>query len=256
MLVLGFVVWRLAPTREAGAAPIAHYTTASGIFERIDLADGSMIKLNSDSAAEVRFSTRERRIVLARGEAYFTVAHDSARPFVVEAAGVAIKALGTAFNVRIAAENVELLVTDGTVRLDRPRQGSAPEQTTAPADSAAADRARMVRANQRALVASLRSADPAPLRIEEVGDAAIREALSWQERMLVFHDTPLRDVAAQFNQHSRVQLRIGDEALAARRVVGTFAGDNVNSFVRLLTSDGTVAVEQLSETELVLHTAR
>jgi transmembrane sensor len=256
VLVLGFGWWRLTPPRDAGAALVAHHITASGSFERIDLTDGSVIKLNSDSAAEVRFSAHERRIVLARGEAYFTVAHDPARPFVVEAVGVAIRAVGTAFNVRIAADAVELLVTDGTVRLERPRPGSDHERTTARADSAASNPVLMVRAHQRALIALVRSADPVPLRIEDAGDAVIREALAWQDRMLVFHDTPLRDVAAQFNRHSRVQLRIGDDALAARRVVGTFAGDNVESFVRLLTSDGTVAVEQSSESEWVLRTAR
>ncbi|HEY0946845.1 MAG TPA: FecR domain-containing protein [Opitutaceae bacterium] len=254
-LVLGFAAWWQWQPRTPGPAPAALYATAHGSFERIDLADGSVLKLNSDSAVEVRFSERERRILLASGEAYFTVAHDAGRPFIVEAGGVAIRAVGTAFNVRIAEAAVELLVTDGKVRLDDARPGVRPEQPHPMTAMTDADYFTLVRANQRALIATIHTAVATPPRIEEVDPAGIREALAWQERLLVFNDTPLREVAAQFNQHNRIQLHITDEVLAARRMGGTFAGDNVESFVRLLASDGAIVVERPSEHEIVLRKA-
>ena len=96
----------------------------------------------------------------------------------------------------------------------------------------------------------------APPIVEQVAPEAIREALAWQERRLVFAETPLRDVVAQFNRRNRLQLVVGDAALAERPVGGTFAADNVEGFVRLLAGSGTIAVERRGEFEIVLRASR
>ena len=82
---------------------------------------------------------------------------------------------------------------------------------------------------------------------------ALREALSWQERKLVFAETPLRDVVEQFNRRNRLQLVILDQELAARPVGGTFASDNIEGFLRLLEGSGVVTTERRGEWEVMLR---
>ena len=95
-LVLAAGWWTLRSV--VSLPPAAHYVTTVGGYERVMLADGSVLELNGDTEAEVRFTAAERRVRLARGEAHFTVAKNSARPFWVEANDVAVRAVGTAFN--------------------------------------------------------------------------------------------------------------------------------------------------------------
>jgi transmembrane sensor len=92
--------------------------------------------------------------------------------------------------------------------------------------------------------------------VDKVTSEALREALSWQERKLVFAETPLRDVVAQFNRRNRLQLVLGDASLAERPVGGTFAADNVEGFVRLLEGSGTIAVERRDEMTVILRAVR
>lgn len=221
------------------------YTTSAGGYERVVLTDGSVVELNANTEVRVDLAPNERRVALASGEAHFTVAYDTARPFVVVAGGVAVRAVGTAFNVRLASSSVEVLVTVGQVAVSDP---AAPAAVTAPT---------FLAANHRALIATAPAAAAsspvsAPV-VEKIAPEAIREALSWQERKLVFAETPLRDVVAQFNRRNRVQLVLGDPALAERPVGGTFAADNVEGFIRLLEGSGAIAVERHHETTVVLR---
>ena len=90
-------------------------TALAAPCERRVLDDGSVIELNRGARITVDFSPGLRRVRLERGEAHFVVAKDAARPFVVEAAGVTARAVGTAFNVRLAATDVEIIVAEGRV---------------------------------------------------------------------------------------------------------------------------------------------
>ncbi|MCX6941829.1 MAG: FecR domain-containing protein, partial [Verrucomicrobia bacterium] len=129
------------------------------------LADGTVVELNGAAVIVADFTASERRVRLERGEAYFTVMKDPARPFIVTAAGVAVRAVGTAFNVRLADTAVEVLVTEGQVRLQPPPPAqTAPVATgnsgTAPVSTHSAPPApeRMLAARQRAVVATTPSA--------------------------------------------------------------------------------------------------
>ena len=129
-----FVGWRaLQPHREI------HFTTTVAGYERARLDDGSTLELNAASAVRVQFTAAERRVKLESGEAPFAVAHDTARPFIVSAGGIAVRAVGTAFNVRYATGgDIEVTVTEGKVRIGQ----------SGPA-SAAAESAPLVSAGQR-----------------------------------------------------------------------------------------------------------
>lgn len=124
---LGTLVWLPASLAFAAALTLAylgwwrpaHYSgeavTGVGGLRQLSLADGSKVQLNTDSAVIVNFSREERRVRLERGEAHFTVAKDPARPFIVMAGGIDVRAVGTAFNVRLLSDSVDVLVTDGKV---------------------------------------------------------------------------------------------------------------------------------------------
>ena len=250
------------------------YATSTGGYERVVLADGSVVELNANTEVRVELLPNARRVALMQGEAHFTVTHDTSRPFIVSAHGVAVRAVGTAFNVRLAASSVEVLVTEGKVSVSDvgpalvagPSRDERNPQTGLPLRSASGQAISgsptFLSANERTviLLASEKSAFPIPSApspiVEAVASEALREALSWQERKLVFAETPLRDVVAQFNRRNRLQLILGDAALAERPVGGTFAADNVEGFVRLLEGSGTITVERRDEMTVILRAAR
>ena len=211
--------------------------------ERMTLPDGSIVDLNAGAKIEVAFTPEERHVRLVGGEAHFTVAKNPARPFVVAAAGVAVRAVGTAFNVRLGADEVAVLVTEGKVRLDSPASdvtAGAP-RTEAP----------ILVAGQRAIFAlAAPSAKPA---IAGVTAAEVDRALAWQSVRLEFADMPLAEVAAEFNRHNRRQLVVGDAATGALRVGGNFRAENVDAFVRLLESSFDVAADSRADGATILR---
>lgn len=231
LVVGGFLAYRALPS---AAGPATRYATTTAGYERARLDDGSTLELNTASAARVRFTPTERRVELESGEAHFEVAHDTSRPFVVRAGGVAVRAVGTAFNVRFVAGAVEVTVTEGKV-------------AAGPASSAAG--ATLVAANQR-LAIPLAAAGPAPA-VEPLAPAEVRAVLAWQRRAADFSDTPLAEVAARFNRHNALQLVVADPGLGARRIGGMFALDDVEAFVRLLERDGIIRAERRGETVLL-----
>ena len=106
-----------------------HYETRIGGFSRIVTEDGSVVDLNTNSEIQVRLSGTKREVRLLRGEGRFQVAHDSARPFTVSAAGAAVRAVGTAFSVRLReSSQVDVLVSEGKVAIAAARVARAPDR--------------------------------------------------------------------------------------------------------------------------------
>ena len=233
-----FVGWRtLRPP------PAIHYTTTVAGYERARLDDGSTLELNAASAVRVQFTPAERRVQLESGEAHFAVAHDTARPFIVSAGPIAVRAVGTAFNVRYTAGgDIEVTVTEGKVSV------SGVERVDPNALSAAI----FVSAGQRIVLPH----HAPPPTVEQVDPATLRAALAWQSRLADFADAPLADVIARFNARSRIQLFLADDKLADRRIGGTFALDEAEAFVRLLERDGEIVGERRGDTEIHLRRAR
>jgi transmembrane sensor len=241
-LMLGFFWWRNDLRN-----PNEGYATAAGMLRKIDLPDGSTVTLNANSDAKVQYSSAARRVLLDAGEAHFEVAHDEARPFLVTAGGVTVRAVGTAFNVRLAAASIEVVVASGKVRLSSPEQsaGTKPETPAAAPLLEKGDRAVVPRG----------AADVIPI-ITRLEPEQLQEAIAWQEAMLVFSETPLREVIAQFNRHNRTQLHLGDADLGGRRVGGAFAAGNVEAFVSLLERGGDLKAERRGDREIVLRKAQ
>lgn len=226
-----------APSRERldGRFAMTAKTEVGGV-RRIDLPDGSVIQLNTDSVVDVEFAPGLRRVRLARGEAYFTVARNPARPFVVSAGGVDVRVLGTVFNVRLKPDAVDVLVTEGRVRVGSPAAHPASEPGAhAPAELTAGQRVSLNLGHSEPEVAQQPVA---------ATPAHIRQTLAWQGRRLDFDATPLSEIVAEINRYNRHQLSIADERLRERRFGGSFPATDHETVVRMLEADFGVEAER------------
>ncbi len=226
---------------QAGATPTvvtAEVAALAAPCERRTLEDGSVVDLNRGAAVEVVFTAAERRVTLVRGEANFTVAKDAVRPFIVTAGGVAVRAVGTVFNVRLGGAAVEVVVAEGRVRVDPTARGIGSD-------------ARMLSVGQSTVVPL--AAAEAPPQITTLTDVELAARLAWQPRLLDFTNAPLSEIVADFNRHNPVQLVVGEPALGALRLSASFRSDNVEGFVRLMESDFGMSAEWRSERAIVLR---
>jgi len=222
----------VAPTK--GEFPRS-YVTAE--FERHFLEDGSLIELKAGSDIVVNFDADEREIRLLRGEVHFSIAKDPERPFVVHAGQAVFRAIGTAFNVRLLSNEVELLVTEGVVRVDR---STVDEQLTeSPISFPAAED---LAVNQRATIL-FAEGDSLP-EIETVSRDVVDRELVWKHETLDFESTPLSEAILLFNQRNRDQIEIADQSLGQELIDGTFRSDNLDGFITLLEISADIEVQQ------------
>ncbi len=215
--MLALVVSLALGWRHYTAVEQSSYRTAIGDLQEVPLADGSTAILSSDSWLQVTLSHGERHVDLQRGEAFFAVAKDPARPFVVSAGGRRVTAVGTRFSVRRDANDLRVVVTQGLVRLESDRQPGGHRQPTTllPAGSVAL-------------------ASDAGVVVQSGSVQQAEEYLTWRSGFVNFHDMPLAAAAAEFNRYNTHKIVIGDASVGAMRVGGNFRWSNTDAFVRLL----------------------
>ena len=187
-------------------------STDRGETRRLMLDDGSALALNTQSVLQVKYDDDERRIVLRQGEATFQVAHDEQRPFVVQAGDVSVRAVGTAFNVRMKPEGVEVTVTEGVVDILRTDDPDKPA-------------IRRVRHNEEVVAQTER-----PIAVETVSDAVIARRLAWQEGRLIFEGERLAAAIEEVNRYSSTRVVIDDPELAQKAFIGTFKIGDARGF--------------------------
>lgn len=213
------------------------------------LEDGSIAELNRDTEIAVSFTPTERRVQLIRGEANFMVAKNPARPFIVTAGGVDVRAVGTAFNVRMGTDALEVLVTEGRVQvgshLGEPNTGEPHPQLN---DES------VLAARQRAFVPLTAHGGPPQIATLTVGE--VERVLAWQHLQMDFTAAPLRDIITEFNRRNVVQLVVADAELAKVRVSATFRSDDLDGFVHLLEAGFGVQAERRGNAEIILHKLR
>jgi len=227
--------------------------TRIGDIRKRNLPDGSVVDMNTDTLLSVSFSPNERRLRLERGEAHFAVAKNPNRPFIVEAQGISIRAVGTAFGVRIDPNAIQVLVSAGTVQVMESEvtpRASAVQTAHAPFLANAGEKVTFP-----TTITQQTPADPPPEavrpRVVRLASDEIKRQLAWHERKLQFEEAPLAAIAAEFNRYNRQKLVIVDEQLAAAKFGGTFRPDDPESFVRMLQSNfGVIADHQSDKTLL------
>ena len=244
-----FFGWRkpIDAERAAVAEFATTATTEVGEVRSVRLPDGSTIQLNTDSAVEVKFQAHERRVLLVRGEAHFTVASNRARPFIVGAKGVDVRVVGTVFNVRLRSEAVDVLVTEGKVRVGSPAEREG-EARPAPIPLAS----ELTAGQKVSILLPATPRDPiSPAAPARASSAEIKQTLAWQTRRLDFDATPLADIVGEINRYNRHKLIIDDARLHTQRFGGSFPAGDYETFVRMLEANfGVIAERGEHETRL------
>ncbi len=186
--------------------------TAVGEIRRVPLRDGSFAAVNTQTQLAVALRPEVRQISLRQGEAWFQVAHDRARPFIVEAGEVRVKALGTAFSVRRTGDGADVQVTEGVVEV-----WSVGDEHNV----------RRVSAGARTFVSD--AAGPAPAVEASI---AIDRSLSWRNGQLIFDGDTLAQAAAEFNRYNAIKVEVADTALAQEKMIGRFRTNEPDAFAR------------------------
>lgn len=204
------------------------YGTAVGEQRAIELADGSVIHLNTQSRVRVDFSHDARDVYLQEGQAIFKVKRDSVRPFRVHVDRAVIQAIGTQFDVHRLADRTDVAVIEGSVQVVA--GPSSPDDFDAATLAQLPERIRIAAGEAISIAAGGEITPPAPIDVAE--------ANAWQQRRLIFRKSTLAEIVAEFNRYNRApQIRVEGETLRARRFSGVFDADDPESLLKYLASD-------------------
>jgi transmembrane sensor len=222
LAVGGSLYFGFAPNGERYATPV-------GGLASVPMPDGSNVTLNTDSLIRIALTDTERRVELGHGEAFFEVSKDPKRPFVVRAGDKRVIAVGTKFSVRREGDDIEIVVTEGKVRVE---------------DGAARQDSRVGGSADVFLTpGSIARADDAGVLVQRRTLPEAEEHLSWRTGRLMFRNQGLADVIAEFNRYSARKIVIEDPSIASLKIEGNFRATNVEAFVRLLESGFPVRAE-------------
>jgi transmembrane sensor len=217
--------------------------TAVGEQKTVPLPDGSSVRLNTNSRIEVRYSDQIRRIGLIRGEAYFEVASQVGRPFVVETQRGTVTAIGTAFSVRVDAKAVEVTVQKGRVEVARKTPPARLAANSTPQFEAVAT----LDARQSVVF------DESIEAIDELAPEQLVRELAWRDGMLIFEGDALTHVVAEVARYDNVEIVISDPELRNRRIGGYFRTGETDVLLAALEGSFGIEVERVSDTLIYLH---
>lgn len=203
-------------------------TTERAEVRRVELADGSTMFMNGETTLQVRFDRFSRRIVLRGGEASFQVAHDPARPFVVEAGDVAARAVGTDFSVGIAADgDIAVTVADGRVKVTDAETGPPRQLTLA--------------RNEQFVAAAI-----GPRRAHLDG-GEVQRRLAWRSGQLVFRGQMLKTAADEVNRQADKPVVINDPSLGRAEFMGVIHVGDSRAFARAAAAAFNGEVEETAD---------
>jgi transmembrane sensor len=228
-----------------------HYETHVGEQRDVLLSDGSRITLNTGTSLDVRYSNTRRSIELKRGEALFSVTHNTQWPFDVSAGGTLTRAIGTKFNVDLRGSRITVSVLEGAVQVAEANH-MAPHGVTTDAGDAVSD----APLGFSTIAPALAKGEAIEIRPQErrviPEKADLRRIDAWRTRRLEFSDTPLPAAVEEFNRYSRTRVVIGSPELNTVRVSGVFQiGDTDGFLFSLKEALGAQALESPGEVTLV-----
>jgi transmembrane sensor len=225
--------------------PDPTYATAVGEQRVVRLDDGTRLSLNSETRVEIDYTKSQRRVQLIRGEAYFEVAHNPARPFVVTAGGTQVTALGTTFVVRYDTNKTAVTLVEGKVVVapaagdELPAVpsniGPAPPPARKDLVLAPGERVTLAR-NTRALV----------------DEPRVEAVTAWRRGEVMLDKMQLSDAIAEMNRYDSQTLVIEDPRVAALQVSGIYHAGDSASFARTVAKLYGLHVEERPG-QIVLH---
>lgn len=229
------------------------YETRIGEQNTITLVDGSVIQLNTQSQLQVNYLDNQRNVVLITGEAHFDVAKDSQRPFVVKAGQGSVRAVGTAFSVRLNQQALKVIVTEGKVALARAELKDS--QQSSGLSSSALPRPDI---NQGYLVQgqaidfepqSHRSIDS---QVQQLERKDIEQQLSWRKGLLLFSGEPLSQVISEVNRYTKLNIKIIDSEIADISIGGQFKVGETEAMLKVLEASFGINVTRPNQTTVHL----
>jgi transmembrane sensor len=173
------------------------------------LPDGSRVTLNANSALAATYSDGRRAVRLLRGEAFFSVMHDSKRPFTTDAGTSTILDLGTDFDVRIAGDVLSVTLVRGSLAV-----------------TTTGNKAKILTPGQRL--------DAGPGQADRIATVDIERELAWRTEFIEFQDETLGKAIADINRYGGAPARIVDPAIESTRVSGRFRAGDPSRFARAL----------------------
>lgn len=235
------------------------YATAIGELQVQTLADGSIVQINTDSQVQVDYSDSLRKIRLLRGEAHFDVSDDPDWPFEVYAGKGMVKAVGTAFSVRLSQDKVKVTVSEGRVDLAvvADRVNSQKYQPvletigTLGHGQSAVFSSQAVNAERRD--GGIGSIVP---EIDTLAEQELARRLSWREGYLVFAGEPLSYVIDEVNRYTPMTIDIADPALSQLRIGGRFKVGELDAMFDVLQSSFGIQVSRLDDQHIQLLPAQ
>ncbi len=235
-----------------GQRDMASYSTEIGDSKVIVLSDGSTVILNTDTLIDIRFDEQRRQLLLDRGEAYFEVAKNPGRPFIVYAGDGQITAVGTAFSVYKRQNVVEVTVKEGkvTVQSDRAILDALP---TPPMNNSLSAGGSPIKAVllQSGQVATY-DGDKIIAQIETVEPKEMVRNLIWQQGMLAFEAEPLENVIAEFSRYNQQEIIIVDDELKSVKVDGYFKSDDITGMLNSLQYNFEIKITRLDNDSISL----
>jgi transmembrane sensor len=188
--------------------------------------DGSTITMNTNSAMVLIYAPPARDVYLLRGEAMFSVARDTTRPFYLHAGKRVLEATNSNFNVRIVSpERIELTVNDGRVRVV-PAADSIPE--TPRVAPPIARRESLVYEQELAII------EPRDETVRRLETTELDNRLAWQRGMIVFENEPLEQALSEASRYTNIEFVLGDQALHREHMTGYFRTGDVDGLLMSL----------------------
>ena len=233
-LLLAFASFAWWESRRPQQPLYESFASARAERRAIQLVDGSVVTLAADSKVDVRYTPGERRLRLVRGEALFDVAHNPARPFIVEVAHGEIKAVGTAFDVKVRKDDADVTVVDGVVRISMAAVAAGARNDALVQNARKGERVRFgvtARKGERIGVMS------------QIMNADVDEATAWTRGLLVFRGEPLDEVIATVNRYSRDTVVLSDASKAKLPVYGVLNQGDTAALRDLIQNPETVEIQ-------------
>jgi transmembrane sensor len=199
--------------------------TAVGQQRNVTLADGSIVTLNTNTIVETDLQRHTREIYLRKGEAHFQVAHDRSRPFLVHAGDAVVRAVGTAFEVRVLTDqHVDVVVDEGRVEVQTTAPIQASPNPSARPRPPAATTVRALNAGERLSTASHDYA------VTPITAQQLSSELAWREGAIIFDGELLSEAIAEIERYTDARIVISDPQIARLRVGGRFRTGDVQGF--------------------------
>jgi transmembrane sensor len=183
---------------------------------------------------------------MIKGEAFFRVAHDALRPFVVSAGEADVKAVGTQFNVRMGSDSTLVSVLEGTVEVR--------DETPADGSAAGVESAMRVTTGEEATITPVRLQNSKKrVAVAKITTSAAQRSASWTRGRVEFENTPLGDVLSEFQRYRDVRVIIDDESIRKLKLTGSFDAHDPDSALAYIATLPDMSVEEIDAHTFRIH---